>query len=94
MANTADHNSALLKSRDICPEIQGELKLQLEQNISHRATKMLRLNFKTTKPVTKAEVSKHNNPTDLWLMVNNVVYDLTEFQDDHPGGAKSLSFLE
>lgn len=31
------------------------------------------------------ELEKHNNPQDLWLVIDNKVYDLTKYQDQHPG---------
>ncbi|PIA40958.1 hypothetical protein AQUCO_02300020v1 [Aquilegia coerulea] len=39
---------------------------------------------------TLAEVSKHNNSKDCWLVINNKVYDVTKFMDDHPGGDLAL----
>ena len=36
------------------------------------------------------EVAKHNKPGDLWIVVENVVYDVSKFQEDHPGGARVL----
>ncbi|CAG8460446.1 1244_t:CDS:2 [Paraglomus occultum] len=39
-----------------------------------------------TRKYTHEEVSKHNIPSDLWLIHSNKVYDLTEFAADHPGG--------
>jgi L-lactate dehydrogenase (cytochrome) len=37
------------------------------------------------------EISKHSIPDDLWLVVDDTVYDLTEFAPEHPGGASSMS---
>jgi L-lactate dehydrogenase (cytochrome) len=37
------------------------------------------------------EISKHNIPDDLWLVVDDTVYDLTDFAPEHPGGASSMS---
>ncbi|RDW73535.1 putative L-lactate dehydrogenase-1 [Coleophoma cylindrospora] len=33
------------------------------------------------------EVQKHNIPEDLWIVVDNTVYNLTDFAPEHPGGA-------
>jgi L-lactate dehydrogenase (cytochrome) len=33
----------------------------------------------------------HNTPDDLWLAINDKVYDFTDFAPDHPGGAESES---
>ncbi|KAL9061148.1 MAG: hypothetical protein Q9162_000293 [Coniocarpon cinnabarinum] len=40
---------------------------------------------------TASDVSSHNKPTDLYLIVDGDVFDLTTFQDEHPGGKKSMS---
>jgi L-lactate dehydrogenase (cytochrome) len=37
------------------------------------------------------DISRHNIPEDLWLVVDDTVYDLTDFAPEHPGGASSMS---
>lgn len=32
------------------------------------------------------EVAQHNTPEDLWVVVYDRVYDVTEWQHSHPGG--------
>jgi L-lactate dehydrogenase (cytochrome) len=44
-----------------------------------------------TRSVSVQEVSKHSISEDLWIVVNEKVYDLTEFAPQHPGGAASKS---
>ncbi|KAL4874415.1 cytochrome b5-like heme/steroid binding domain-containing protein [Aspergillus karnatakaensis] len=39
---------------------------------------------------TKDELLIHNRDGDLWLAIDGVVYDLTRFSDEHPGGTKIL----
>lgn len=44
-----------------------------------------------SKTFTTADVAAHNSASDLFIIVDEDVYDLTKFQDDHPGGKKILS---
>lgn len=41
--------------------------------------------------LTTDEISKHNKIHDMWLVINNEVYDVTQFQHRHPGGPKSTT---
>ncbi|KAJ4293035.1 hypothetical protein N0V88_005699 [Collariella sp. IMI 366227] len=43
-----------------------------------------------SKTFTQAEVAAHNKGDSLWIVVDGDVYDITKFQDDHPGGKKIL----
>ncbi|KAF5227589.1 hypothetical protein FOXYS1_16062, partial [Fusarium oxysporum] len=43
-----------------------------------------------SKVFTTSDVASHNKPGDLYIIVDGDVYDLTKFQDDHPGGKKIL----
>jgi cytochrome b involved in lipid metabolism len=36
------------------------------------------------------DVAQHNKPDSLWIIVDEDVYDVTKFQDEHPGGKKSM----
>jgi len=36
------------------------------------------------------DVAKHNRPDDLWVVVGDEVYDMTKYQEEHPGGKKIL----
>lgn len=35
---------------------------------------------------SQSDVSSHNKTESLWIIVDGDVFDLTKFQDDHPGG--------
>ncbi|KAK4926347.1 hypothetical protein LTR49_006819 [Elasticomyces elasticus] len=37
--------------------------------------------------ISTAEIAKHNKPDDCWIVVEDEVWDVTEFQAEHPGGA-------
>ncbi|KAK6465199.1 osmotic growth protein [Scheffersomyces coipomensis] len=43
-----------------------------------------------SKEFTEEEVAKHNKPNDCWVIIKNVVLDLTPFLKDHPGGEQSI----
>ncbi|KAK3904650.1 acyl-CoA dehydrogenase [Staphylotrichum tortipilum] len=43
-----------------------------------------------SKTFTQGDVASHNKADSLWIVVDGDVYDLTKFQDDHPGGKKIL----
>eukprot|EP01062_Namystynia_karyoxenos_P029035 TRINITY_DN2188_c0_g1_i1.p1 TRINITY_DN2188_c0_g1~~TRINITY_DN2188_c0_g1_i1.p1 ORF type:complete len:170 (+),score=74.83 TRINITY_DN2188_c0_g1_i1:63-512(+) len=40
--------------------------------------------------ITREELAKHNKKDDLWLLICGRVYDVTEYQDNHPGGVERL----
>ncbi|KAM7434799.1 Cytochrome b5 [Porites harrisoni] len=43
-----------------------------------------------TKKYTLEEVKKHNQAGSSWLVIDNKVYDVTKFLDEHPGGEEVL----
>ena len=38
---------------------------------------------------SQTEVAAHKKPDDLWIIVDEDVYDLTKFQSEHPGESES-----
>ena len=36
------------------------------------------------------EIAKHNSEQDCWVIIKDIVYDLTKFLPDHPGGKKAI----
>ncbi|TPX62529.1 hypothetical protein PhCBS80983_g00251 [Powellomyces hirtus] len=45
---------------------------------------------KEMRQFSKEEVASHNKEGDLWIIIDGVVYDLTNFADLHPGGLTVL----
>ncbi|KAI9856090.1 MAG: hypothetical protein M1824_005685 [Vezdaea acicularis] len=43
-----------------------------------------------SKSFSQNDVSAHSNPDNLWIIVDQDVYDMTKFQEEHPGGKKIL----
>ena len=37
------------------------------------------------------ELSKHDNSADAWILINGVVWDVTEFAPKHPGGVEIIT---
>ncbi|OJK02495.1 hypothetical protein ASPACDRAFT_51036 [Aspergillus aculeatus ATCC 16872] len=38
------------------------------------------------KLLSTEQISKHNSPNDCWIVVDNQVWDMTDFLEEHPGG--------
>ena len=45
------------------------------------------------KPVSVEEIKKHASEQDCWIVVDDVVWDITEFIPSHPGGNESECYL-
>ncbi|EFO17101.1 cytochrome b5 [Loa loa] len=45
---------------------------------------------KDLKQYTIAEVAAHNDASSTWLIIDNNVYDVTKFLEEHPGGDEVL----
>lgn len=46
--------------------------------------------MESLKQYSFAEVAKHNTTADLWMVIDDKVYDVTKFQNEHPGGEEVL----
>ena len=47
-------------------------------------------NINQTTGLTVDQVNKHNNANDCWVIVQNHVYDVTNFLGQHPGGSDKI----
>lgn len=45
---------------------------------------------KPLKTFTREDVARHNKDSDLYTIIDSVVYDISKFVDLHPGGAAVL----
>merc|ERR1712188_306384 len=45
---------------------------------------------KENKLITAADLKKHATPEDLWLLIDKKGYDVTKYQDEHPGSDSIL----
>ncbi|KAI8063160.1 cytochrome b5 [Gongronella butleri] len=43
-----------------------------------------------SKVFSTADVKAHNSKSDLWVVIHNKVYDITQFVLEHPGGEEVL----
>jgi hypothetical protein len=46
-----------------------------------------------SKSFSQSEVASHNKTSDLYIIVDEDVYDLTKFQDEHPGKSFLVTML-
>ncbi|KAM9952914.1 hypothetical protein ACTFIR_007970 [Dictyostelium discoideum] len=78
--NANNHNSGI----GLPPPVISEMIIKL----SNKA--MEKYNGIIGKTYSIEEVSKHNKKDDCWIIVNNKVYDMTEYLLYHPGGPNLL----
>jgi cytochrome b involved in lipid metabolism len=43
-------------------------------------------NNENDRKISPEELSKHATAKDCWLLIDGIVYDVTKYQDSHPGG--------
>jgi len=68
-----------------------------QNNIINTITRFLKqINFnifnkkEILQNITVNELKKHNKLTDAWIVIDNKVYDVTNYIDKHPGGKNSI----
>jgi hypothetical protein len=43
------------------------------------------------KGISLSTVAEHNTPEDCWLVINNNIYNITDYIAGHPGGEKKIT---
>ncbi|ESZ93687.1 hypothetical protein SBOR_5927 [Sclerotinia borealis F-4128] len=43
-----------------------------------------------SRSISVKEISQHNLPSNVWIVVDDTVYDVTDFAPEHPGGASII----
>ena len=43
-----------------------------------------------TTAISMSDVAKHSKTDDCWIAINGDAYNVSDFMDEHPGGAKVL----
>uniref|UniRef100_A0A0D9XCM8 Cytochrome b5 heme-binding domain-containing protein n=1 Tax=Leersia perrieri TaxID=77586 RepID=A0A0D9XCM8_9ORYZ len=46
---------------------------------------------KKSRSYTMKEISTHNKRKDCWIIINDKVYDVTSYVEEHPGGDEILN---
>jgi cytochrome b involved in lipid metabolism len=64
---------------------------QISNSVSDNNIKTGTINdIQQTDLYTLAEVSKHNNQTSCWTIINGKIYDITSFISSHPAGVQKI----
>jgi|TARA_B100000003_G_scaffold167625_1_gene154239 cytochrome b involved in lipid metabolism len=56
---------------------------------STASTKKTKIDPRT--PYTRDEIARHASVDDLWVIIDDKVYDLTDYVDEHPGGVDAIA---
>lgn len=54
--------------------------------VTLRVPAIMSLEIAEDKQITREEVAQNNTEDSLWCIVDHRVYDMTDFQEAHPGG--------
>jgi nitrate reductase (NAD(P)H) len=65
--------------------------LDMESEVKEEAVNAAAKKDDEKKVFTMDEVKRHNSQEDVWIIVNNKVYDCTEYLELHPGGVDSIT---
>jgi cytochrome b involved in lipid metabolism len=52
----------------------------------HRAQSLTKAMADKNRKITPEELAQHATAKDCWFVIDGIVYDVTKYQDTHPGG--------
>lgn len=70
------------KAKQAQRNIHKETTVDTQKNANHSRNRVIKL----------AEVAKHNEKDDCWIIIHDKVYDVSRFYKNHPGGDVILKF--
>jgi cytochrome b involved in lipid metabolism len=76
--------SGLLSQEDTTAPSQSSASLQSDTTVAENPSTV-------NTSYTVEEVMKRNTKDNCWLIINNSVYNVTEYIDRHPGGASRIT---
>lgn len=60
-------------------------------NASTRASGKTSSVVDKTRAIDRREIATHATADDLWVIIDDGVYDLTAYADEHPGGVEAIA---
>lgn len=77
-------------SRENFLQVERDDVTERNDNIRERRCRLKEKSCDELRTINLAEVAWHDTPDDCWLVIENYVYDCTEFLSSHPGGQDIL----
>jgi len=63
---------------------------ELASSASQKSPQKNNISSSRLKSYSLAEIAEHDDEDSCWLIIHNDVFNLTDFIDEHPGGADIL----
>ena len=73
--------------------IGQKIPIQKNEGIVQKEEVVLIEKKSSERLITMEDLESHDSPKDCWVAIHGVVYDLTDFAEEHPPGAESIHIL-
>eukprot|EP01094_Clydonella_sp_ATCC50884_P028195 TRINITY_DN8383_c0_g1_i1.p1 TRINITY_DN8383_c0_g1~~TRINITY_DN8383_c0_g1_i1.p1 ORF type:complete len:162 (+),score=63.71 TRINITY_DN8383_c0_g1_i1:289-774(+) len=77
-------------SDEILPEFAAAAKAIETEQEEARAARLLSEGTPALREFSREEVARHNTAEECWMVVEDRVYDVASFVDEHPGGRRVM----